>query len=59
MEQEILNAFERGKAFGFAEGIRHMKAKEWQGLTAEEIASIPNDEFRLQKVEKILKERNK
>jgi HAMP domain-containing protein len=30
----------------------------WQGLTAEEIATIPNDEFRLQKVEKILKERN-
>jgi hypothetical protein len=33
-------------------------AKTWQGLTAEEIATIPNDEFRLQKVEKILKERN-
>ena len=30
----------------------------WQGLTAEEIATIPNDEFRLQKVEKILKDRN-
>jgi hypothetical protein len=30
----------------------------WQGLTAEEIATIPNDEFRLQKVEKILKNRN-
>jgi hypothetical protein len=30
----------------------------WQGLTAEEIATIPNDEFRLQKVERILKERN-
>jgi len=33
-------------------------AKTWQGLTAEEIATITNDEFRLQKVEKILKERN-
>ena len=32
--------------------------EKWQGLTAEEIATIPNDEFRLQKVEKILKERN-
>jgi hypothetical protein len=30
----------------------------WQGLTAEEIATIPNDEFRLQTVERILKERN-
>ena len=25
MEQEILNAFERGKAFGFAEGMRSMR----------------------------------
>jgi hypothetical protein len=32
--------------------------KTWQGLTAEEIASIPNDEYRLQKVERILRERN-
>lgn len=33
--------------------------KTWQGLNAEEIASIPNDEYRLQKVERILRERNK
>ncbi len=32
--------------------------KPWQGLNAKEIASIPNDEYRLQKVERILKERN-
>jgi chromosome segregation and condensation protein ScpB len=32
--------------------------KTWQGLNAEEIASIPNDEYRLQNVERILRERN-
>ena len=32
--------------------------KTWDGLNAEEIASIPNDEYRLQKVERILRERN-
>jgi len=35
-----------------------MKRIDWKSLTAQEIATIPNDEFRLQKVEKILKERN-
>lgn len=27
VEQEILNAFERGKAFGFAEGMKSMSAE--------------------------------
>jgi len=31
---------------------------QWQGLTAEEIASIPLDEHTVQTVEKILKEKN-
>ena len=31
---------------------------QWQGLTAKEITSIPLDEYALQKVEKILKEKN-
>ena len=29
-EQEILNAFERGKGFGFAEGMKSMRLKEVQ-----------------------------
>jgi len=36
-EQEILNAFERGKGFGFAEGMKMMRLKE---LTDEEINEI-------------------
>jgi len=35
IEQEILNAFERGKGFGIAEGMKMMRLKE---LTDEEIA---------------------
>ena len=35
-----------------------MKRIDWKGLTAKEIATIPNDEFTLQTVERILKERN-
>jgi len=35
-----------------------MKRIDWKGLTAQEIATIPNDEFKLQTVERILKERN-
>jgi hypothetical protein len=31
---------------------------QWQGLTAEEIASIPLDKYALQTAEKILKEKN-
>jgi hypothetical protein len=27
VEQEILNAFERGKAFGFAEGMKSMRVE--------------------------------
>jgi hypothetical protein len=27
MEQEVLNAFERGKAFGFAEGMKSMRSE--------------------------------
>jgi hypothetical protein len=34
IEQEILNAFERGKGFGIAEGMKMMRLKE---LTDEEI----------------------
>jgi hypothetical protein len=30
----------------------------WQGLNAEEIASIPRDEYCFQKIERILRERN-
>ena len=37
MEQEVLNAFERGKAFGFAEGMKSMRLKE---LTDEEIEQV-------------------
>ena len=37
MEQEVLNAFERGKAFGFAEGMKSMRLKE---LTDEEIEEV-------------------
>jgi hypothetical protein len=36
-EKEILDAVERGKAFGFAEGMKSMRLKE---LTDEEIAKI-------------------
>jgi hypothetical protein len=36
IEQEILNAFERGKGFGIAEGMKMMRLKE---LTDEEIKS--------------------
>jgi len=32
--------------------------KTWQGLNAEEIASIPRDEYCFQKIERILRERN-
>ena len=39
-EQEILNAFERGKAFGFAEGMKSMRLKE---LTDEEILECWNE----------------
>ena len=35
-----------------------MKRIDWKGLTAKEIATIPNDKFRLQTVERILKDRN-
>jgi hypothetical protein len=34
VEQEILNAFERGKAFGFAEGMKAM-GQEIEALKAE------------------------
>jgi hypothetical protein len=37
IEQEILNAFERGKGFGIAEGMKMMRLKE---LTDEEIVGI-------------------
>jgi hypothetical protein len=37
IEQEILNAFERGKGFGIAEGMKMMRLKE---LTDEEIQEI-------------------
>ena len=36
-EQQILDAFERGKAFGFAEGMKSMRLKE---LTDEEIQEL-------------------
>lgn len=32
--------------------------REWKGLTAEQIASIPRDEYMLQKAERLLKENN-
>ena len=32
--------------------------KTWDGLNAEEIASIPRDEYCFQKIERILRERN-
>jgi len=37
IEQEILNAFERGKGFGIAEGMKMMRLKE---LTDEEIHQV-------------------
>jgi hypothetical protein len=40
IEQEILNAFERGKGFGIAEGMKMMRLKE---LTDEEIIKIYED----------------
>ena len=39
-EQEILNAFERGKSFGFAEGMKYMRLKE---LTDEEIDAVGDE----------------
>ena len=36
-EQQVLDAFERGKAFGFAEGMKSMRLKE---LTDEKIMSV-------------------
>jgi len=39
MEQQILDAFERGKAFGFAEGMKSMRLKQ---LTDEEIIAVGN-----------------
>jgi hypothetical protein len=39
IEQEILNAFERGKGFGIAEGMKMMRLKE---LTDEEIIQVWN-----------------
>ena len=38
-EQEILNAFERGKSFGFAEGMRHMKRPD-------NVVGVPSDELK-------------
>jgi hypothetical protein len=37
VEQEIINAFERGKGFGIAEGMKSMRLKE---LTDEEILEV-------------------
>ena len=37
VEQEIINAFERGKGFGIAEGMKSMRLKE---LTDEEISQV-------------------
>ncbi len=42
IEQEILNAFERGKGFGIAEGMKIMRLKE---LTDEEIGEIYKEFF--------------
>jgi hypothetical protein len=42
IEQEILNAFERGKGFGIAEGMKMMRLKE---LTDEEIIETVKDHF--------------
>jgi hypothetical protein len=41
-EQLILDAVERGKALGYAEGMRAMRVKE---LTDEEIIAIAHDAF--------------
>lgn len=52
-EQQILDAFERGKAFGFAEGMKSMRLKE---LTDEEIMevymSIWNQPMEMEDIEK-------
>ena len=41
-EQAVLEAFERGKAFGFVEGMKSMRSKE---LTDEEIIETVKDHF--------------
>lgn len=42
---------------GYADG-KVESVKEWQGLTAKEIASITLNEYTVQTVERILKEKN-
>jgi len=42
IEQEILNAFERGKGFGIAEGMKMMRLKE---LTDDEILDTFDPHF--------------
>jgi hypothetical protein len=44
--------------YGYQETPLYTHPHQWQGLTAKEIASIPLDEYALQKAEKILKEKN-
>ena len=38
-EQMVLDAFERGKSFGFAEGMRHMKRPD-------NVVAVPCDELK-------------
>ena len=38
-EQMVLDAFERGKSFGFAEGMRHMKRPD-------NVVGVPSDELK-------------
>ena len=42
-EQAILDVFERGKAFGFAEGMRSMRLKD---LTDEDITKVAQEIFK-------------
>jgi hypothetical protein len=44
-EQEILNAFERGKAFGFAEGMKSMRLKEYTDDKIADLIKATNDEI--------------
>ena len=43
---------------GYMEANKALINREWQGLTAQEIASIPLNEYTVQTVERMLKEKN-
>jgi hypothetical protein len=44
-EQTVLDAFKRGKAFGFAEGMKSMRLKEYTDDEIADLIKATNDEI--------------